>query len=87
MGSATQIGDKLAWIRRLDVEPSHWGINDPAAVEGSDEARLRAFRTAYRELDARIKIFASLRIDQLDQLSLQRRLDEIGHMRNESVLE
>ena len=66
---------------------AHWGIRDPAAVEGTDEAKLRAFRTAYRELDARIKIFASLRFDQLDQMSLQRQLDEIGHMRKETVLE
>jgi arsenate reductase len=66
---------------------AHWGISDPAAVKGTDEVKLRAFRTAYRELDARIKIFASLRIDQLDQLSLQRRLDEIGELRNESVLD
>jgi len=66
---------------------AHWGISDPAAVEGTDEAKLRAFRTAYRELDARIKIFASLRFDQLDQMSLQRQLDEIGEMRKEPVLE
>ena len=66
---------------------AHWGIRDPAAVEGTDEAKLRAFRTAYRELDARIKIFASLRFDQLDQMSLQRQLDEIGEMRKEPVLE
>jgi arsenate reductase len=66
---------------------AHWGISDPAAVEGSDEAKLRAFRTTYRELDARIKIFASLRFDQLDQMSLQRQLDEIGDMRKETVLE
>ena len=66
---------------------AHWGISDPAAVEGTDEAKLRAFRTAYRELDARIKIFASLRFDQLDQMSLQRQLDEIGEMRKETVLE
>ena len=66
---------------------AHWGISDPAAVEGTDEAKLRAFRTAYRELDARIKIFASLRFDQLDQMSLQRQLDEIGEMRKETVVE
>ena len=66
---------------------AHWGIADPAAAEGNDEAKARAFRVAYRELEARIKIFASLRFDQLDQMSLQRQLDEIGHMRKETVLE
>lgn len=57
---------------------AHWGIQDPAAVRGTHEERVQAFNRAFRELDARIKIFTSLRIDALDRLSLQRRLDEIG---------
>jgi arsenate reductase len=66
---------------------AHWGIADPAAVEGSGEAKLRAFQLAFRELDTRIKIFTSLRLDILDEMSLQRRLNEIGDMRREQVLE
>jgi protein-tyrosine-phosphatase len=61
---------------------AHWGIEDPAAVEGSHEQKLRAFNTAFRELDARIKIFTSLRIDQLDRLALKRELDAIGQHRD-----
>jgi arsenate reductase len=61
---------------------AHWGIEDPAAVEGSDEEKLRAFRKAFRELDARIKILTSLRIELLDRLSLQKKLDEIGRTRD-----
>ena len=57
---------------------AHWGIEDPAAVEGIDETKRRAFNNAFRELDARIKIFTSLRIDVLDRLALQRELDQIG---------
>jgi protein-tyrosine-phosphatase len=57
---------------------AHWGVEDPAAVEGSDDIRRKAFERAFRDLDGRIKIFTSLRLDQLDRLSLQRRLDEIG---------
>ena len=64
---------------------AHWGILDPAAVEGSDDEKLRAFNRAYRELDARIKIFTSLRIDMLDKLALKRELDAIGHGREERV--
>jgi protein-tyrosine-phosphatase len=65
---------------------AHWGIHDPAAVEGSDEEKERAFNKAFRELDARLKIFTSLRIESLDQLSLQRQLDAIGQARREPQL-
>jgi protein-tyrosine-phosphatase len=57
---------------------AHWGIHDPAAVEGTDLERERAFNKAFRELDARIKIFTSLRLDMLDDLALKQRLNEIG---------
>ena len=57
---------------------AHWGVEDPAAVEGSHEDRLRAFNRAMRELDARIKQFTSLPLESLDRLALQQRLREIG---------
>jgi arsenate reductase len=57
---------------------AHWGLPDPAAVEGSEEARLAAFRRAHRELENRIKLFVSLPIASLDRLVLQRRVKEIG---------
>jgi hypothetical protein len=59
---------------------AHWGIQDPAAAEGSEEEGRRAFNRAFRELDARIKLFISLRTEALDTLSLQRELDAIGQM-------
>jgi len=59
---------------------AHWGIADPAAVEGTDEEKQRAFSLAFRELAARIGIFTSLRIDALDQLALQREINAIGEM-------
>ncbi|MGQ9369460.1 arsenate reductase ArsC [Azospirillum sp. ST 5-10] len=59
---------------------AHWGVEDPVAVQGPEETRLKAFRRAYFELDSRIKIFASLRLEGLDRLSLKRRLDEIGRI-------
>jgi arsenate reductase len=64
---------------------AHWGILDPAAVEGSEEEKARAFNRAFRELDARIKIFTSLRIDALDRLALQRQLDAIGRASTEDT--
>lgn len=59
---------------------AHWGIHDPASVTGTEDEKLRAFNTAFRELDARLKIFTSLRLDMLDRMALQRRLDEIGRI-------
>jgi len=60
---------------------AHWGIEDPAAVEGTQEERERAFNRAFTELDARLKIFTSLRLEALDSLSLQKHLDAIGRRR------
>jgi hypothetical protein len=65
---------------------AHWDIHDPAAVEGSGEEKERAFNQTFRELDARLKIFTSLRLESLDQLSLQRQLDAIGQTRPEAQL-
>jgi protein-tyrosine-phosphatase len=58
---------------------AHWGVPDPAAVEGSDAERAVAFADAYRMLNQRISIFVNLPIATLDQLSLQRRLHAVGH--------
>ena len=57
---------------------AHWGVPDPAAVEGSDDGKRTAFRDAARTLRARIRVFASLPLDKLDRMSLKRRLDELG---------
>ena len=57
---------------------AHWGVADPAVVEGADSQRWLAFRHAFRELENRIKIFSSLPIRSLDRLKLQERLDAIG---------
>jgi arsenate reductase len=57
---------------------AHWGVPDPAAVEGSEEEIAFAFREAYSMLERRIGIFASLPVQSLDRMSLQRHLDEIG---------
>jgi protein-tyrosine-phosphatase len=57
---------------------AHWGIADPAAVEGSGRQQRAAFRRAFSELDGRIKNFTSLPIRSLDRIKLQERLDAIG---------
>jgi protein-tyrosine-phosphatase len=58
---------------------AHWGIPDPAAAEGSDEDKRKAFFKAYNQLQHRLSIFVNLPMDKLDRVTLQRRLDEIGH--------
>lgn len=59
---------------------AHWGIEDPAAVEGSDDKKRAAVSTAYRLLSLRISLFTSLPIQKLDGLSLQKQLDDIGRV-------
>lgn len=57
---------------------AHWGIPDPAAVEGTEAERRRAFSAAYRMLSNRIGAFVNLSLSTLDPLSLRARLDAIG---------
>jgi arsenate reductase len=64
---------------------AHWGVEDPAAVEGSETERWLAFRKAFRELENRIKIFTSLPIRSLDRMKLQERLDAIGKTRSDEA--
>jgi protein-tyrosine-phosphatase len=64
---------------------AHWGIPDPAAVEGTEVVQRLAFADAYRMLNNRISIFINLPLASLDRLSLQKRLDEIGRKLPESA--
>ena len=57
---------------------AHWGVSDPAAVQGSDESKRAAFLKAYTELYRRISVFISLPFETLGKLALKERLDEIG---------
>jgi arsenate reductase len=57
---------------------AHWGIQDPAAAQGSEEVKRRAFLRAFSELSTRINLFMSLPLGKLDRLVLRKKLDEIG---------
>ena len=57
---------------------AHWGIPDPAAVEGSEAQRAQAFRTALGELQARIQPLLMLPIEYLDRVALEEKLEAIG---------
>lgn len=65
---------------------AHWGIADPAAVEGSDAKKRAAFRQALAELEARIKLFVNLPIKSLDRMTLQQELRTIGHANADKTL-
>lgn len=57
---------------------AHWGISDPAAVQGTPEEIARAFRDAYVILDRRIGLFLALPLATLGQLAIQKEIAEIG---------
>ena len=58
---------------------AHWGIPDPAAVEGSEADIERAYRDAFFMLDRRISLFLALPIEKLSKLALQKEVDDMGH--------
>jgi arsenate reductase len=66
---------------------AHWGVADPADATGSAAEVALAFKDAYRMLHQRIAIFTALPIRSLDQLSLQRKLQEIGRAEDAKVPE
>ncbi len=59
---------------------AHWGIEDPAAVEGTDLEKQRAFNLAFRYLKNRISLLLAVPIARLDKMALKNRLREIGEI-------
>jgi arsenate reductase len=57
---------------------AHWGISDPAAVRGTPEEIDRVYREAFHILDRRISLFLSLPLSTLEQLAIQRKIEDIG---------
>ena len=57
---------------------AHWGVADPAAVEGSDGLKRQAFQRAFAELSARVNLLLALPVEKLDRAALRQKLDEIG---------
>jgi len=60
---------------------AHWGAVDPVEFVGTDDEKRRFFFRVYSELENRIKIFTSLRIDALDSFALEKRVREIGRIK------
>jgi arsenate reductase len=57
---------------------AHWGVPDPAAVQGTDEEVARAYRDAFFMLERRISLFLCLPLASLDRLALKKEMDDIG---------
>jgi arsenate reductase len=66
---------------------AHWGVSDPATVQGTEAEQRRAFRDAYVVLENRIKLFVALPIDKLDRMAITRNVDDIGRRGVASELE
>jgi arsenate reductase len=64
---------------------AHWGIEDPAAVKGTDVEKERAFNEAFRFMRNRISAFVALPLASLDAMALQRRLKDIGRLEGATV--
>jgi arsenate reductase len=58
---------------------AHWGVPDPAAVEGTPEQIEKAFRDAYKTLDRRINLFLCLPLSSLEGVAIKNEIDRIGH--------
>ena len=57
---------------------AHWGVEDPAIVDGLDIAKERAFASAFKQLRSRITIFINLPFEKLDEIALKGKLRDIG---------
>ena len=66
---------------------AHWGVADPAAVEGSKMEKIQAFREALRVLEKRIQAFVNLPVPLLDRIKLKQEIDQIGKLAPEEVKE
>lgn len=62
---------------------AHWGVPDPAAVEGSEAIKRQAFSETMRQMTNRASIFVNLPLEGLDRLSLQKRIDSIAEAESE----
>jgi arsenate reductase (thioredoxin) len=57
---------------------AHWGFEDPAAVEGTDEHKREAFEKVFRQILTRVQLFVNLPLHVLDETAIKREIDNIG---------
>lgn len=59
---------------------AHWGVADPAVVEGTEIQKIDAFQTAFLQLESRVKAFVGLPLSILDPLNIKMEIDNIGRL-------
>jgi arsenate reductase (thioredoxin) len=59
-------------------QTAHWGVPDPAAIQGTEEQIRRAYREAFMTLDRRISLFLCLPLASIDRLAIKKEIDKIG---------
>ena len=62
---------------------AHWGFEDPAALEATDDEKRAMFRKVFHQIRARVDIFSQLPLTNLSQLAIKREMDKIGEMENQ----
>ena len=62
---------------------AHWGFADPAAVEGSDEDKRRAFAKTFRHIMNRVQVFVNLPLALLESSAIKHEMDKIGQLADE----
>jgi arsenate reductase len=82
-----QAADEVCPVWPGNPVTAHWGVPDPATVQGTEAEQRRAFRDAYVVLENRIKLFVALPIDKLDGMAIKRNVDDIGRRGAVSALE
>jgi arsenate reductase len=80
-----QAADEVCPVWPGQPVTAHWGIPDPAAVDGSEAERMLAFTDACRMLERRIKILLSLPLASLDRMTITRKVREIGRVRSDTA--
>ena len=61
---------------------AHWGFEDPAAVEGSDEEKQQAFQKIFQFISNRVRLFSNLSLNKLDNMAIKREMDTIGEIQD-----
>lgn len=61
---------------------AHWGFEDPAAAQGTDEDKRKAFEKIFHQIKNRVNLFSSLSLSELDRLAIKQEMDKLGQIKD-----